>query len=149
MSSLRRQSTRVAVLDRDDRVLLIRARDPAPPHAETLLLPGGAAEGDETLEQAALRELREETGLALPRLDGFLGSVDTEFELGGRHRMQREAVFFAQVDRVVVDAAVLGAGVEHAAELLDVAWWPLDDALSSGLPVYPDQLPALLESLKR
>jgi len=149
MSDGRRQSTRVAVLDPEGRVLLIRARDPAPPHGETLLLPGGAADGEETLEQAALRELHEETGLALRRLDGFLGSVDTEFDLGGRHRVQREAVFFAQVDRAVVDTAVLDVGVEHAAELLDVAWWRLDDALSSGLPLYPDQLPALLEGIER
>ena len=147
MSIPRRQSTRVVVLDPDGRVLLIRARDPAPPYRETLLLPGGAAERGETLEQAALRELREETGLVLRGLDGFLGSVDTEFELGGRHRVQREAVFFAQVDRAVTDAAVLDAGVEDAAALIDVAWWRLEEALSSGLPVYPDQLPALLASV--
>jgi len=148
MSAPRRQSTRVAVLDPDGRVLLIRARDPAPPHGETLLLPGGAPERDETLEQAALRELREEAGLALGRLDGFLGSVDTEFELGGRRRLQSEAVFFAHVDRAEVDAAVVEVGVEDAAQLIDVGWWRLDDALASGLPVYPEQLPALLEGMK-
>ena len=147
MSRPRRQSTRVAVLDPDGRVLLIRARDPAPPHRETLLLPGGAAEGDESLEEAAVREVREETGLALERVDGLLSSVDTEFELGGRHRVQREAVFYAHVDRGVVGAAVLTAGEEQAAEILEVAWWRLDDALSSGMSVYPEQLPALLGGL--
>ncbi len=147
MSAHRRQSTRVAVLDSDGRVLLIRARDPAPPHGEALLLPGGAPEPDETLEQAALRELREEAGLTLERLDGFLGSVDTEFELGGRHRVQTEAVFFAHLDRSRVDVSTVEVGVEHAAQLIHVGWWRLDDALASGVPVYPEQLPALLEGL--
>ena len=148
MSGPRRQSTRVAVLDPDRRVLLIRARDPAPPHAETLLLPGGAAEGDETLEEAAIRELREETGLDLQRVEGLLGTVDTEFELGGRRRLQREAVFYAHVDRRLIGRAVLTAGEEQAAELVEVGWWSVDDALSSGLPVYPEQLPALLDGLR-
>lgn len=144
----RRQSTRVAVLDPDGRVLLIRARDPAPPHAEALLLPGGGPEAGETLEQAALRELLEEAGLALERLDGLLGSVNTEFELGGRRRVQREAVFYVRVEHPEAVAEVVRPGAERAARLLEVGWWRLEDALASGLVLYPEQLPMLLEDLR-
>ena len=46
---------------REDRVLLI-ARTAAP-FAQTFTLPGGVVEAGETLEQACLRELDEETGV--------------------------------------------------------------------------------------
>jgi mutator protein MutT len=51
----------IILLDDDDRLLLIqRAR---PPAAGKWSVPGGKVELGESLEEAALRELREETGL--------------------------------------------------------------------------------------
>jgi ADP-ribose pyrophosphatase YjhB (NUDIX family) len=57
----------VAVMDRDDRVLLTRRED-----FEVWCLPGGAVDHGESLAQAAVREVAEETGLAvqLTRLIG-------------------------------------------------------------------------------
>ncbi len=61
------------VVWRDDRVLLIRRGKP--PRAGQWSLPGGAQELGETVAETAHREVREETGLELARLD-FLTVVD-------------------------------------------------------------------------
>lgn len=51
----------VLVEDAAGRVLLVRRRNPPPGWA----IPGGFVDYGETLEEAAIRELREETGLAV------------------------------------------------------------------------------------
>jgi 8-oxo-dGTP diphosphatase len=57
----------VVILLRGDRVVLIERRNEPPGWA----LPGGFVDEGETLEAAALREAREETGLAVELLEQF------------------------------------------------------------------------------
>lgn len=59
-----------AAIFRDGRVLIVR-RDRPPAHG-LHTLPGGGVELGETLEQAVIREVREETGLAIAPL-GLVG----------------------------------------------------------------------------
>ncbi|RZU48827.1 NUDIX domain-containing protein [Krasilnikovia cinnamomea] len=64
-----RPSARVVLLDEDDRVLMLKIHDPAaargpnPITADFWLLVGGGVEPGETYEQAARREVFEETGI--------------------------------------------------------------------------------------
>src|SRR5688572_30143893 len=59
-----RRASRVVLLDCDDRVLLLRVEDPADLRSPIFwVTPGGGLEEGESFEDAALRELWEETGV--------------------------------------------------------------------------------------
>jgi len=75
-------STTVVLLlqDQKERILLTRrARDP---HKGTLDLPGGFVDPLETVEQAAIREIKEELNLELTDLQ-YLTSTPTKYSYGG------------------------------------------------------------------
>ena len=55
-----RRAARVLLIDDQERVLLLRANVGA---GDVWITPGGALKPGESAEQAALRELREETGI--------------------------------------------------------------------------------------
>ena len=59
--SLRERATVVVI--RDDKVLLVRGRGKKKKWGETFMMPGGGIEPGESPMSAAVRELREETGL--------------------------------------------------------------------------------------
>lgn len=58
-----RKVSRVVLLDPQDRILLLHGHEPDDPADDWWFTPGGGLEGDETREEAALRELAEETGI--------------------------------------------------------------------------------------
>ena len=58
-----RPAARVLLIDDSDRVLLMRVTTPDRPDIRLWITPGGGLDPDETREDAALRELYEETGL--------------------------------------------------------------------------------------
>ena len=63
-----RQTVRVILIDHD-RTLLFQDSDPGVPDARWWVTPGGQIEPDETLPQAAIREVAEETGYRLSEAD--------------------------------------------------------------------------------
>ncbi len=74
-----------AIIPRKSEVLLLRRRrdDFLPGIYE---MPGGAVEPDESFQDALLREVREETGLEVRRVNDYLGSFDYEDEHGEKTR---------------------------------------------------------------
>jgi len=74
-----RAAAGLLVVKRDEVLLLERAH---PPRAGCLDVPGGFVEAGESLEASARRELREETGLTLGRVDWLGFYWDTYFIRG-------------------------------------------------------------------
>lgn len=103
-------------LDEDDlKVLLIQRGNE--PFAGKWALPGGFVQLEETLEQAAMRELREETGLTRVFLEQL-------YTFGALHRDPRERVISVAYYALVQ----LGVHRVHAStDARDAAWFALDD----------------------
>lgn len=105
---------------RGDEVLLIRRG--APPRVGEWSLPGGRIEAGETARAAALRELREETGVEAELL-GLIDVVDGLFPEAGRHYVLIDfAARWRSGEPVAGDDAA--AAAFHPVSMIDelIAW---------------------------
>ena len=101
--------------DQDLKVLLIQ-RD-IEPYAGRWALPGGFVKMDETLEESALRELREETGLTKVFLEQL-------YTFGNPGRDPRERVVTVAYYALV---KLMDHQVQAATDARNAAWFAVDD----------------------
>ena len=130
-----------ALLINNGSVLLIKGRDPARSRAGTWwLTPGGGIEDGESIEDAVVREILEETGLVVPpeRVGAIVATRTAEFEFDELHYRQSESFFAIDVDEFVPHA--LGWDAIERRALLDHRWWTLDELRSTAEVVYPREL---------
>ena len=109
--------------------------------------PGGALEGDETFEEAAIREAAEELGIAtrsfLP-----LWHRTVEFSFRGTLVRQEEQYFLL---RIAPGDVALGqqAREAHLHEgIIATRWWSLEEIETTSEQVFPEDLPQRLRELR-
>jgi 8-oxo-dGTP pyrophosphatase MutT (NUDIX family) len=151
---LRRQAARAVVLDQQDRVLLIRARDPfSPAKGEWWELPGGGMEAGEESGSAAAREVHEETGLTGVEVGPCVWQHDARFTFAGLRFDQLEHIHVARWLGAPGEEPYRPAGLEalEAMAFTGVGWWTVSDLAelqrSGGRiipPWLPEQLPRFL-----
>jgi 8-oxo-dGTP diphosphatase len=144
---IRREAARVAVVDRDLRVLLLRTRVAARAGTELWELPGGRLAPGEIPSVAARRELYEETGIVAEELGPRLAVIETDFSFDGNLYRQRETIFTLRVGCEDCVPAALGPGAGQAAHL-GHEWIPIAGLRARRLRLHPPQLARLLEELQ-
>lgn len=110
----------LTVIDGQLHVLLVQRRED--PYGGTWALPGGFKTATETLDEAAARELAEETGVRAPAHLAQLGAY------GDPGRDPRTNVVTVAYVAVVPDVGVVAAGTDAA----DARLWVVNDLLVDG-----------------
>lgn len=143
---LERDAVRVVLTDAGGRVLLFHAVTEDVGPAGWWELPGGGIDEGETYLQAAIREVREETGLLLD--PAWVGPPrwrrDSTWRSRGLRRLQHEVVVTATVPG---HRPPISADYRTPSELevyVATRWWAMAEILASRERFYPGKLPELL-----
>ena len=144
----RRLSARFLILDEAGQVLLFRLVHKRGPLAglDFWATPGGGVEEGETLEQAAVRELMEETGLRRNDLGMEIARRDVVLQLpDGEHAISDERYF---VVRVAADALSWESWTDFEREVMvEQRWWSRQDLLETKATVWPENLVEMLDAV--
>ncbi|MFI6906854.1 NUDIX hydrolase [Nonomuraea sp. NPDC050394] len=144
---LRRFTGRVLPINDEGRVLLLHGFDPAVPERPFWFTIGGAAEHDETLLEAAVRELYEEAGITAPagEFTGPLATGTISFNWA-EYAITQDQTFFA--------VRVTGAEVsfDHMEDIekdttLGHRWWSVEELEATDEAFFPADLPAILRKI--
>lgn len=148
MEMLRERLTaRVLLFDPEGRILMMLGRLPGrPPESAAWFTVGGGFDPGETLEQAARREILEETGFSQVELgpvvwvrDGVGVLVDGEKVLFKEHYL---------VARCVGGEPCRDGWADYETDLIDdIRWWTLDELATSTARIYPERLRELLPAV--
>ena len=142
-----RPSARLLILDPSGRVLLFRFvhKTGALAGQDYWATPGGGVENGETFEQAALRELREETGIRAQTIGPEVGRRLFTLQMpDGEHVTADERFFLVRS----VDASLSRDGWTALEQevMTEHKWWSREELARTSATVWPENLAAMLDA---
>jgi 8-oxo-dGTP pyrophosphatase MutT (NUDIX family) len=145
----RRPSARLLILDEASRVLLFRYTHRTGPLTgdDYWSTPGGGLEENETFAQAALRELKEETGLIQPAIGDAVASREFTMQMpDGEFVTSEERYFVIRANDIALQQS---AWTKQEAEVIaDMRWWSDQDLIGTDETVWPENLREMLATIR-
>ena len=142
---IHRPGARVILLDRDDRILMIRTEADETDPPVLWITPGGALEDGESYEAAARRELWEETGVADLELGPCVWLRQNVWRWGETFYDSRERYYLARIDGGDIHPRKL-EGMELRS-FAGFRWWTVEELAASDEVFVPRNLAELLAPL--
>lgn len=138
-----RRAGRVVLVDELGQTLLLNGFDPGAPAAGSWwVTPGGGVEPGESTEQAARREVLEETGIVLGELGAVRLQRTATFTFEGVDYEQREDLWLAHITRSELDLS--GWTPLERRSILGHRWWSLRELEGTAELIHPRRLAELL-----
>ncbi|MGD7788550.1 NUDIX hydrolase [Propionibacteriaceae bacterium Y1700] len=136
-----RTASRVLVISSDtDEVLLLADSDPGLPGLSWWVTPGGGIDPGETEQQAAVRELHEETGCQVTEADliGPFARRRVSHGYSDQILIQTEAFYAVRVPRFEIDISLHTP--DELVTLTGSRWWGHDELRHADAWIWPSDL---------
>jgi 8-oxo-dGTP pyrophosphatase MutT (NUDIX family) len=148
MKNIDRITARVALIDENDRILLIKQHDDRTNYPTFWTTPGGGLLEGETHRQAAMRELYEEVGLLRVDLVGPIWHNRKVFRFGTDLLKMDETFYVSNALSCNVSLYHRPLG-EEGKRWLETRWWTVAELGFTDEIVFPERLGFLLRMLWR
>lgn len=132
-------------MDEQGRVLLFQGQDPSNPSDIYWCPVGGGIEQGESPEDAARREVKEETGLSDFNLGSHVWNRRDKYSFNGKNYQVSETWFLSHVPYFEVDTTAL-FGLEHVS-FVQYRWWSQNELDQTKELMTPRNLAPLLRDL--
>jgi len=128
--TVNRLTSRVILLDDDSRVLLFLTKAPDTSGVARWLTPGGGVDAGESHHDAAVRELREETGLVIDDLGEPVWSHDFVVQWDAADHDTGHAEFYTATVNNFEPSSEFWTEDEKV-DVLEYRWWSVAELLST------------------